>query len=305
MLSHSSTPPSLTDRKTAIATRITQQGDKPYATVTQQLALLDQLSEFAFGQFLLVNQGINGFWTHYMLTHPWHGRKTGKNHQGEPLHPLERFILDRCPVLLATQERFDIFLRENQTQVSHGATLACIACGMMNDLLYLDYTGITDIQLIGLDYDANTLKDAEKLAQEKALAPFVTLMQQDAWQLNAHDEYDLISCNGLTIYEPDDARVASLYQRFFTALKPGGKLVTSFLTFPPTLTDACEWDMTHVNRDDLLQQKILLADIVEAKFQHYRSSQLTQNQLAAAGFSNIKLIYDKAKMFPTVVAYKE
>jgi hypothetical protein len=88
------------------------------------------------------------------------------------------------------------------------------------------------------------------------------------------------------------------------AIKPGGKLVTSFLTHPPGLTNHCEWDLSQINQDDLLLQKIILVDIAEAKWQCYRSTEQTYAQLKSAKFENIEFIYDDAKIFPTVIAHK-
>lgn len=296
MISHSAATESLSICLNNIAARIQQEGDKPYVTVARQLELLQQLSEFEFGKFLLQNQGINGFWTHYMLTRPWFGQKTG---------PLESFLLDRAPTVLATQQRFKIFLEQNQAKVKNNAVLGCVPCGMMGELLYLDYKHIDTIQLIGIDYDANTFNDARALAAKNHLSHYIQLIQKDAWELHTENTYDLISSNGLNIYESDDYRVLELYRQFHTALKPGGKLVASFLTYPPTMTDKCEWDMSKINRDDLLLQKIIFADILQAKFQHYRSSQQTRSQLESIGFEDVQFIYDVAKIFPTVVAYKK
>lgn len=304
LISHSTSTQSVEITKQKIAARIKKLGDKPYATVTLQLKLLEQLSEFSFGRFLLLNQGINGYWTHYMLTHPWFGRKTGESAPGVPLTELESFILDKAPLMLATQERFEIFLQKNQEVVKNDSVLACIPCGMMGELLYLDFKGITNIKLIGFDYDSVTLEEAKELAKKQNLSRFAAFNQGNAWNLDVESQFNLISSNGLTIYEPDDKKVTELYQIFYNALKPGGRLVTSFITPPPSLTNECEWDMAQLNQNDLLLQKIIFADILEAKFQCYRSSEQSQQQLEAAGFKGIEFIYDKAKLFPTVLAYK-
>jgi len=304
LISHAVTPETIDIISKKISGRIKQQGDKPYCTIAQQLDLLDQLTQFDLGRYLLQNQGVNGYWTHYFLTHPWFGRKTGKNNRGEPLSKLEKFLLDKSPVLLATQQRFEIFLKENQQQVKDHAKLACIPCGMMGELLYLDYHNIGNIELVGIDYDLNTFNDAQDLAKKQNLTKFIKLIQQDAWHLSFENEFDLISSNGLNIYEPDDSKVTELYRQFYKALKPGGKLVTSFLTFPPHLTQQCEWDLSKINQQDLLLQKIIFVDIIEAKFQCYRSTEQTRAQLAEVGYRDIEFIYDEAKIFPTVVTYK-
>src|SRR3990167_1577482 len=305
LISHRISPEALDITLQKISERIKRQGDQPHFAVSQQLELLNQLSQFDFGRYLLQNQGINGYWTHYMLTHPWFGRKTGKNNRGESLTALESFMLDRAPTMLATQQRFEIFLKENQKQVKNTAKLACIPCGMMGELVYLHFKDIKSIYLVGIDYDANALKDAEILAAQQGVLPWVTFIQQDAWHLNFQDEFDLISSNGLNIYEPYDEKVTELYRQFYKALKHGGKLVASFLTYPPTLTNQCEWNMSAINQADLLLQKIIFVDIIGAKWQCFRSSEQTRTQLASVGYHAIQFIYDEAKMFPTVVAFKK
>jgi SAM-dependent methyltransferase len=303
-LSHTISPESLDDCIQKISARIRLEGDKPYVTVTRQLELLEQLAQFDLGRFLLQNQGLNGYWTHYILTYPWFGRLTGLNNRGEQFSQLEKFILDRAPGILATQQRFENFLQENQRSVVNGAKLACIPCGMMGELLYLNYKEVTDIQLVGIDIDNNTLADATDLAEKQGLSKYVNFRQGNAWQLDYIDEFDLISSNGLNIYELDNERITALYRNFFMALKPGGRLVTSYLTCPPNITTESEWDITMVHKDDMLLQRIIFSDVINAKWQCYRSTDQTKSQLEYVGFSRFYINYDEARMFPTIVAYK-
>ncbi|MFI4956713.1 MAG: SAM-dependent methyltransferase [Gammaproteobacteria bacterium] len=296
LISHAQAPLSIEETLDVISKRIRQEGEKPHVTVRSQLALLHELSEFDFGRFLLQNQGVNGYWTHYMLTHPWYPEK--------PLTKLEDFLLNRAPTLLATQQRFKIFLKENQTQVKPDANLACIPCGMMGELVYLDFQNTNSIKLTGIDYDQEALQLAAALAKVRNISASLNLIQRDAWHLEMENTFDLISSNGLNVYEKDNNKVEALYQQFYNALKPGGKLVTSFLTPPPGLNDQCEWEMSRVNKDDLLIQKVIFVDIMQAKFQSYRTSRQTKAQLESVGFNDIQLIPDDANIFPTVVAYK-
>lgn len=262
------------------------------------LTLLEQLSQFDFGRFLLQNRGINGYWTHYILTHPYEKHPVYAN-------PLEKFLLTQSPSVMATQERFNMFLKENQKSVRNNAKLASIPCGMMGELFYLDFTNIENISLSGLDFDVHTLEDAQKLAEKKDLLKWSQFDHKDAWSMNIEEKFDLISSNGLNIYEPNDERVTKLYDKFYKALKAGGKLVTSFLTPPPSLSDSCEWNMSKVSIDDLTKQKIIFSDILQVKWQCYRTTEQTREQLDSVGFSDVCFYPDKANIFPTVVAFKK
>lgn len=297
LISHETLPTEINQLIQVKTAQIIQEGDKAYVTVDRQIDILHQLTQFDFGRFLLQNQGINGYWTHVMLTYPW---SNDHSHQTD----LEKFLLERAPTILATQERFRIFLNENQKSVANHKRLACIPCGMMGELLYLNFSDIENIQLIGIDYDDAALEDAKRLAKDKNLLTFTSFNQADAWTLNLINEFDLISSNGLNIYEPDDDKVIALYQQFYNALKPNGKLVTSFLTPPPGSSDFCEWHMEKINPQDLLLQKIIFADILNVKWQCFRSTEQTKQQLESVGFENICLFPDKASLFPTVTAIK-
>ncbi len=298
LITHSHLPTDLEALLQEKRERIQSLGDKDYVTVDRQLQLLNEMTGFELGVFLLKNKGANGYWIHHLLTHPW-----SNAHQERT--DLDNFFLERAPLSLATQERFLIFLREIQKSVKDGARLASIPSGLLGELLYLDLKGHSDVQLIGIDYDEETLRDAKELADKRGLAHCIELHKADAWELNLSDSFDLISSNGLNIYEPDDTKVTALYKVFHDALKPGGKLVTSFATPPPQLTDCCEWKMDRINKEDLLLQRIIHSDILEAKWQCFRSSEQTKKQLESAGFQDIRFIYDRAHLYPTVIALKE
>ena len=111
----------------------------------------------------------------------------------------------------------------------------------------------------------------------------------------------MVTSNGLNIYEADDARVTALYQEFFEILKPGGALVTSFLTPPPAL-GGTTWK--NVNMLDATKQRILFGTIIGVNWQHFRAEQTTRMQLEAAGFVHVEIIYDTQGVFPTVIAKK-
>ena len=286
------------------ASRIKAEGDKSYVTAARQLELLEQLSRFDLGRYLLVNKKFNGYWLHYIKTFPWFGRKANQNNRGEACGELEDFLLNRAPRLIAEQQRFKIFLNESQRNVMQDAKLASIPCGMMDELLYLDYANIDNIELTGIDMDAGNIADAKALAEQREVSKFVRLQQVNAWELDCLEEFDLISSSGLGIYVMDNERVTTLFGRFFMALKPGGRLVTSCLTLPPTITTECEWDITQVHRDDLQLQKILFNDVIEMKWEYFRSTEQTKSQLEFVGFQRFYITYDEAKIFPTIVAYK-
>lgn len=77
-------------------------------------------------------------------------------------------------------------------------------------------------------------------------------------------------------------------------------------------------DKPHVSVDRLLdglrdgaphprvasRERIVALDILESRYQGYRSSTTMLAQLTAVGFEDIELVWDDARLFPSVVARK-
>jgi len=126
----------------------------------EKIKLLTELSEFELGRFLLTQRGLNGYWTAYVILH-------GPSLVG--LSPLESWILHRAPGIKGTRERFFIFQQQVQKRLLNNMALASIPCGLMDDLLTLDYSELSDITLTGIDLDLSSLNLARKNAITKSI----------------------------------------------------------------------------------------------------------------------------------------
>lgn len=303
-LSHEQRDSSLQAAINNIVDKVKNRQNLPYVSVERQLELINLLADFGLGRFLLERGGLNGYWTNYVIKHPSKGRLTGLNDENKPLNALEFFLLNQAPTVLATQQRFEIFKAEIQKRLHDETSLASIPCGLMADLLDLDFTNTSHISLMGIDLDPESIAYAKQYAETLNLNEHCKFVQNNAWALDSYEEFDLITSNGLAIYEPNDAKVTELYRGFFEALKPGGYLVTSFLTPPPVPGLKTEWKLDAVNMQDVLLQKIVFADILDCKWQVFRSEEIVKSQLQMAGFDEIEIIYDAAHIFPTIVAKK-
>lgn len=299
-ISHQINEPSIEEVVAAAKAMILERGDLPYISAAEQCRLVDGMCAFEFGRFLLKNKGLNGYWTHYLVV-----KAPKMEEEKEKLSELEQFFLFRAPTALATQERYRIFQREMQKRVKDGCVFASVPCGMMADLIDLDLSAVHHANLVGIDIDQHALKDAQRYAEEKGRADFIDLRAADAWELNCHEEFDVVTSNGLNIYEPSDQKVVLLFQQFYNALKPGGVLITSYLSIPPIPGAQSDWRLSEVNGKDALLQKILFADILQVKWQAYRSRQTMEQILKASGFDTFEIIEDRAGIFPVIVAKKQ
>lgn len=248
-------------------------------------ALAHEFAAFPLGCSLLGNKGLNGPWTKYLI------RTTAS------INPQESRLL-QVPSVRATRERFDIFQKQQQRFVKPGAMVASIPCGVMDD--WLSCPNLPEgVSLIGVDADQASLE----IVRSSSSGRNIDLRRGDAWDLQMAVECDVITSNGLNIYEEDDARVTELYKNFFRALKPGGILITSFLTPPnsgwlPGGLEESVW------KGELAWQKMVFTEVLGVNWQHFRAAETTRGQLEAAGFTNIEFTYDKQRIFPTVVAQR-
>jgi len=270
-----------------------ESADNLVLPLEDELLLLEQLTEFDFGKFLLKNKGLNGYWTSYIIN----GYR-----QSNKLHSLENWIIRKAPLVKATRERSFIFTEQLQKYLEDKSTLASIPCGVMDDLLTLDYAPDLDMQLIGIDLDQKAINLAKENAVRNNLINCTKFVKKNAWSLGVVDQYNIISSNGLNIYESNDQKLIELYKQFYQALKTDGILITSFITPPPELSENSIWE--NYEEKDLIRQQAIFGDILQATWQAYRTESQMRKHLEAAGFSIIEVIYDSCKIFPTIVAKK-
>lgn len=272
----------------ALKQRLTDPADVKY---------VDELSEFELGRFLIKNKGaLSGYWTWYVIL----GFNSGKIQS-----QLEKFILEKAPVILATRERFGIFQQLLIDAIQSHSVVCSVPCGMMADLLTLELPEkVQEVRFVGIDFDGMVFQLAQDLAKQVKCGHQCDFFKKDAWALGVSNQYDVVTTNGLNIYEKDDDRVVALYKGLHETLKVGGTLICSALTPPPTLDQNCEWDFAHIDQDALKFSAMLFRSILAATWANFRSSAKTVSQLEAAGFENVQIHWDTRKMFPTFSAQK-
>jgi len=294
---------SFEDTLRKLKSNVMMKGNLPHVSVERQLEVIDDLATFPFGRYIIERRGANGYWTDYLIAHPQNGRLSGLNSEGDAFGPMEDFLLNRAPVVVAHQERFQIFQEISQTFVKEGVVMASIPCGIMRDLLTLDFSHVTDYKLVGVDLDHDSLSHARKLAQEQGIDS-VDLLQMDAWKLSFRSEFDVINSNGLNVYESDREKVVDLYHNLYRALRPGGALVSGILTYPPSAGDKSDWLMEGMREEDILMDQVLHKDILDINWSNFRTLEDAFTDFQKAGFRECSLRCDKHRVFPTVIAYK-
>lgn len=258
----------------------------------ETLEFLDQLTEFELGRYLIQNQSFDAYWTAYITLH---AQKLLLN------NPLEKWLIEKCPGIQSNIDRFHVFQSVIQQHLHSDACILSVPCGLMDDLFRLDYSQFKNIKLIGVDLDPRALHGAKINAQKLNFKGELELKQQDAWSLNLNSLCDLVTSNGLCIYEKDDEQVVNLYEKISQYLKPKGTFITSFLT-PPEENGKPLW----VNYDEksLVKQQAVFKDILQAQWQTFRSEDLSVELLERAGFKVKDIIYDPQRMYPVISAIR-
>ena len=151
--------------------------------LNETLEMLQELAEFDLGKFLLSNKGLNGLWTAYVILN---GVKKSD------LHPLERWMLNSSPIIVATRERFFIFQKELKKLLKNNMNIASTPCGLMDDLLSLDFSEFSGIKLTGIDLDQESVKLAKQNIQQYNINAETEFLVRNAWNLDISEEYDVI-----------------------------------------------------------------------------------------------------------------
>lgn len=301
MSGHPTLPKDLVQsRMNAIRLRIEAQGDLPHVSVSEQISILEQLNESPLGQYICLFGSLDAYWAQYVIMYayePDHPRYSDIN-------PFEMWLLKHFPSATSTQERFKIFQELIKPEIKDHAVFASVPCGLMDDLLTLDYSDYDGVTLIGIDIDSQAVSLAKENATLRGSKAETYFHCRDAWSVDEDGTYDLITSNGLNIYEYDDNKVTELYHRFYRSIKKDGCFVGSFLTPSPLDTIESPWKLHLIEPKHLRLQKILLQDILKVRWSATRTKDETLMQLRSVGFQDIEFHDDRLGMFPSFIARK-
>lgn len=280
--------------------KIQERGDLKHITVEEQLFLLEDLSSFRLGKHILLTGGANGIWTDYLISPFAHINNLFQL----PPSILECFFLFHSPVVLAQRELLEKLQKVAQTQVKNGKVLASIPCGVMRDLLSLDYSSTIDVKIVGIDIDPLSLSQAKQLATTYNVKN-TNFIHSDAWNLGFSSEFDFISSIGLNMYEPDKEKVVELYKQLYNALKPGGTLFTGVLTWPPYINkEKSDWILQNIPKYNLHLEEVIHKDLLDIKWLNFRSLDEIEQDFIKAGFNKIEIQEDSRRIFPAIIAKK-
>lgn len=266
----------------------------------KQLQIYDQLCQFEFGRWLLINRGLNAYWSYYLnYFEEFYGFDIENKLQG-----LEKIMLLQSPGVVAAKEKTKITNDLLQKLLEDNMVIASIPCGLMNDLFRLDLSNFNGVKLVGIDADIDAINRAKENAIKLNKQAISSFINQDAWKLNIHNEFDLLNSHGLNMYVKEESKLIELYRIFYNSLKSGGYLIISSNTPPNDENGNVFWKMNLIDMNQVKLQKLIYNDVIQVRQGLYPNENEIVKQLKSVGFISVHIIHDSRKMFPIFQACK-
>lgn len=262
----------------------------------EELAILEQLGEFAMGKHLLAYGDLTAYWNSYMITN--HSKPSFEN-------SIEEWIIKKAPRVKASREHSDTLRSQLQKYININYKIAAIPAGNMNDLLGLNLDGVFDVHMVAVDSNEQNIEFAKNhyKPSNNFSAEFIVSDKLEMPKDKGFDShFDLVLSNGHDIADADSDVLMGMYKDFYKLLRQDGVLITSFLTPPPEVDLRSTW--RNYEDQDALIEKAIFTDILGSKKQFFQTEDEAREVLGKAGFKIVEVIYDSQGMMPTVVARK-
>lgn len=298
LFSHTNHELDLLKKVAEIELKLEKAGDTETGPLAEKIKILHELTQFELGRFLLLNQGYNGYWTHFCVYQFPRSFEVRKN-----CHPLEREILNIW-VMDGWRERFGTFQTLLQNELKEKVSMLSVPCGFMADMLTLDFRDLKEYELVGVDLDPNSLEGAKSLAKEKGIEKHTHFLMKDALDMQLAESFDVVCSHGLNMYLPSEAQVLELYRQFYKSLRASGKLIISYLTPQKFEFASSERDLRPADPASIRLQKLIFHEIIDLKFYHYVSTEQMIENIKKTGFRDVKIFFNKYKHLNTLVALK-
>ena len=296
--SHSNDESTIEKEVAQIERRLREEGDTPFATVDEKLEILHELTQFELGRFLIKNRGLNGSWSHYIS----YEYSLLEDHQ-KPINKVERMLVESNGDL-ELKVRLVMVRELLQANLFEGIKMLSVPCGVMADLLTLDFSKTRKFELFGIDLDPQSLALAENFSRKMGLQKYASFACRDAWNLGLLEKFDVVVSMGLNMYISSRAQSVELYKSLRSALKKGGKLMLSYMTPHPFRDPNTERDLSSLDPAAVRLHRMVMAEIIKTKIVNFPSTLEIQSQLMDAGFGEVQIHYSICKSPNVAVAIK-
>jgi hypothetical protein len=273
-----------------LAAQIEADGDAATSTIRDRLDLLQQLTEFSLGRFLITKGRLDAEHQFVVSTWPQVRASARSRTMADSLHPLERFLLEESPTMRAFQKRHSAMVAALPNFLAGAKTLAIVPGCLCEDLTELPDSkavaaGLEAVYHVHVEASAASPQGTQANASAKlASTPFGSIAEAvtvESWEsLLLPRPVDLIVTGTLAMNEPEITDIGRLYGQLHGALDgEKGKLITGFLT-----------QSSNASASVVETDRMLFRDVIRTSWSQGRSADTVASQLVAAGFARVDII---------------
>ena len=184
---------------------------------------LSELAATPIGRFILVNGGLNGYWTNYLAG-------IGCDFIQNKTKP-RTFANDTEEYIVAASAEMrgehELLLRKIIGPIlKPGCVVASVPCGLMSEIL-LAADHFDGVKLYAIDIDKGNFDLIREKYGDRLVGNEFHPLEMNALTLEFDCTFDLITCLGFVMYLKEES-FPNFFSRIYRALKPGGRLLLSF-----------------------------------------------------------------------------
>lgn len=259
-------------------------------TKEELLAFLEDIISFPLGRYLLEHKKLSGYWLDFLLSPPSHYVS---------VNSLEESFLWKFPSILGMRESVQNIKKIIEQNLQDGISIASFPCGLMSELLTLNYTRIKKFSLCGIDEDFQSIVLASELAEKNNLSSVVSFFQDHS--LECTNLFHVI-VNKVSLFDSQPER---FYEHYYEKLYPKGLLLTYFSTFSPSFSSSSPWNPKSFKTHSSKLEEVIFQNVLGIRWENScKTYDEVAENLNKFGFKNIEFIPSLSSTNVAVIAQK-
>lgn len=258
---------------------------------------LNELVAFPIGRFILVNGGLNGYWTNYLARigcDMINERAKARQFTNET----EEYIVASSAEMRGEHE---MLLRNIiGPLLKPGLAVASVPCGLMSEVL-LAAEHFEGVKLYAIDIDNCNFDLIREKYGDRLVGNEFHPLAMDALTLDFDCKFDLITCLGFVMYLKEDY-FPDFLSRLHRALKPGGRLILSFYPEASEHSTLFACDAA-LSRMEAIDREFVMC--IEVRYTTRISTSAMVRYFSKAGFVRISIHGGTYYILPFIEAFKK
>jgi len=280
----------LCSRAAAMKERIVAAGELPGSTVAERLELVEQLQSFSIGRALVSQGALTGAIARAVAM--WPTERASRGPRAAQLHPLESFLLDRSPTMLAFQAQHALASRSVLDAIASAAGRSASGCVAVVPSRLAELSLQSPPSILPLPARLCVTEPDQQLFSDVLYAHSVSSLAQNS--VVEHQERIQVSgashvvAGGLLDEIPSDADAVAELARVREMLAEGSAAELILCGWGPLGSGP------EAASDDGALDEVLLRDVISLSVPGARTGSQLLQLASAAGFSSADIVLDGA-----------